>query len=408
MRQSLIVLIATLLIVSAFAPATVAGTEAGTVDAGLTQDATCEYPVELTDVTGEEITLEESPDRVVALQPSDAQTVFEIGAEDTLVGMPITEFTSHLEAGDRTDVSAEEGVSVETVIDLEPDVVLAANVTDADTVQQLRDAGVTVYHFDTATSLDDVRENVALTGSLTGECEAAEERLDWMDLRLEAIEEALAEEDRPLAFWAMGFGWTAGENTFQDEILTTAGVENLAAEVGMEGWQEISEEVVVDEDPEWIIYGVDEDGEDPGLSEGAMETTAYEQDQLVAVDANAVNQPGPHVVYAIETIVEAIHPEAYEEAQALVEDAEAEAEADEGEETDADDGTEADDPAPDENETGDDGAEVDDSADEEEAGDDESNDGEDEDDALPGFGVPVAIAAVLSVLGIGIGRRRRR
>ncbi|WP_207588801.1 PGF-CTERM-anchored ABC transporter substrate-binding protein [Halomontanus rarus] len=391
MRQPLIVLITTLLIVSAFAPAAAAGSGAGAgagaVDAGVTQnDVTCEYPVELTDVTGEEITLEESPDRVVALQASDAQTVFEIGAEDALVGMPVNQYTDHLEAGDRTDVSAEEGVNVEAVIDLEPDVVLAANVTAEGDVQQLRDAGLTVYHFETATSLDDVRENVELTGALTGECAGAEERIDWMDERLEAIESALEDEERPLAYWAMGFGWTAGENTFQDEILTTAGVENLAAETGMEGWQEISQEVVVEEDPEWIVYGADEEGQDPGLGEGAMNTTAYEQDQLVAVDANAVNQPGPHVVYAIETIVEAIHPEAYEEAQAQLEGAESD-------EDEGDDGANESDDADGTNESADDANETD-------------EDG-DEDDPLPGFGVPVAVAAVLSALGIGLRLRPR-
>lgn len=324
MRKLLTILLAAFLIASVAAPPVAAGTVgvSGAADASAAQaEATCEYPVELTDATGEEITLDEAPERVVALQASDAQTVFEIGAEESLVGMPINDFTAHHDAGDRTNVAVEgeQSVDVETVVDLEPDVVLAANVTVEGDIEQLREAGITVYQFDEAQTLEDVRENVRLTGELTGACEGADERIDWMDERLGALEEALEGVERPLAYWSMGDGFTAGEGTFQNEILTAAGVDNLAAGAGIAGWQEISDEVVIEEDPEWIVYSAADPEMEPMLSEGAMETTAYEEGNLVAVDPNAVSQPAPHVVHAIETIVEAVHPDAYEEAQATLE-----------------------------------------------------------------------------------------
>ncbi|MFC7214948.1 PGF-CTERM-anchored ABC transporter substrate-binding protein [Saliphagus sp. GCM10025334] len=382
MRKSLTVLIAVLVVLGGFAPMAVAGSSTGSVPtAQSTSD--CEYPLTVTDATGTEITLEEPPERIVALQPSDTKIVYGIGAEDRLVGMPINEYTASYDPGDRTDIGIpdELHIDVETVIDLEPDIVLAADVTLEEDVEQLRDAGVTVYHFKTATSLDDVRDITNRTGELTGECGGAEERIDWMDERLEIIETAVEGEDRPLAYWSLGFGYTAGANTFQDEVLTTAGVDNLAAEVGLEGWPEISDEVVVEEDPDWIIYGVNEEGEDPALSEAAMQTTAYENDQLVAVDANTINQPAPDVVYAIETIVEAVHPEAYAEIEA---DLEANVSAN-------DDGN---------------GEESNES---EETNDDQSNESDnaddtsvaaDDDDSIPGFGVPVALAAIAGLLGL--------
>ncbi|WP_312908986.1 PGF-CTERM-anchored ABC transporter substrate-binding protein [Natronosalvus caseinilyticus] len=385
MRKPLAVLIAVLVVIGGFAPMAVAGSSTGSVPtAQSTSD--CEYPLTVTDATGTEVTLEEPPERIVALQPSDTKIVYGIGAEDRLVGMPINEYTASHDPGDRTDISIpdELHIDVETVIDLEPDIVLAADVTLEEDVEQLRDAGITVYHFKTATSLDDVRDITTRTGELTGECGGAEERIDWMDERLEVIETALEGEDRPLAFWSLGFGYTAGANTFQDEVLTTAGVDNLAAEVGLEGWPEISDEVVVEEDPDWIIYGVNEEGEDPALSEGAMQTTAYENDQLVAVDANTINQPAPDVVYAIETIVEAVHPEAYAEIEAELEggiDADDEqTDDDQSNESEADSDAETDDDERDEeNETADDG---------------------ESEDSIPGFGVPAALAALVCLLGL--------
>ncbi|WP_255190793.1 PGF-CTERM-anchored ABC transporter substrate-binding protein [Natronobeatus ordinarius] len=366
MRTLQIVLIATLVAVSAFSPATVA--------AGTTQAVECEYPLTVTDATGEEIVLEEPPESVVALQASDAQTVFEIGAEDRLVGLPHTDATSGLDRENYADVSDGWAINHEQVIALEPDVVLAANITADEDVETLREAGLTVYHFDAADSIEDVRETVLLTGELTGECDGAQETADWMDDQLEIVETALEDVDRPLAYYAMtgDDGWTAGSGTFIHEALETAGVENVAEGAGIDGYQQISPETVVDEDPEWIIYP---DGNDePPVAEAVQATTAYQEGNFVTVDDNQINQPAPQIVAVVVEIVEAVHPEAYQQAS------------DELEATDP-----GDDASDDESQE-----ERDDSSDEESGDASDDEDGiESDDDSVPGFGVPVAIASLL-------------
>jgi iron complex transport system substrate-binding protein len=380
MRKSVTVFVAVLTVFAAFTPAAVAGGETASV---AQEEIDCEYPFEGEDATGETVTVDEEPDSVVALQPSDAQVMFEIGAEEKVTGMPVGQYTDYLDADEELDISEEDGVTpvTETVIDRDPDVVLAANaLAGDDIVDQLRDAGMTVYVFPTEESLDGVAENVRLTGEIVGECEGAEDSIAEMDERLDVVETAVADEDNPLAYYAMGDGFTAGEGTFQDEILTTAGVENLAAETGIEGWAEISEEVVVEEDPEWIVYG--ESWGEPPVSEAAMGTTAYEEEQFVAVNDQFMSQPGPLVVEAIEEITEAVHPDAYAEATADLE-------GDDADDADADDAAADDD-------TGADDATADDAADTADDGDE---------DSVPGFGVPVAIAALLAAL-VGLARRR--
>jgi iron complex transport system substrate-binding protein len=376
MRNSVIVLIAVLTAFAAFTPAAVAGGETASV--AQESDLDCEFPFEGEDATGEEVTIEDEPDSVVALQPSDAQVLYEIGAEEKIDGMPVGEYTAYLEADEELDITDSSGVEpvAEEVIDRDPDVVLAANALENDdVVDQLRDAGITVYVFPTEESLDGVAENVRLTGEIAGECDGAEDALEEMDERLEIIGEAVADEEHPLAYYEMGDGFTAGEGTFQDEILTTAGVENLGAEAGIEGWEEISEEVVVEEDPEWIVYG-ESWGDEPPVGEAAMGTTAYQEEQFVAVDDQFMSQPGPLVVEAIEEIVETVHPDAYADAEADLES--------------ADDGTDG--------EAADDAAEADD---ETTADDEAADDG----DSIPGFGVPAVVAALVAVLAV-LARRR--
>ncbi|WP_265111629.1 PGF-CTERM-anchored ABC transporter substrate-binding protein [Halosolutus halophilus] len=360
MRQKPVILITAVLALSLLAPAAAASSAGGAADAN---QAACEYPIELTDATGETITLEEPPESVVALQPSDAQTVYEIGAEDRLDGLPYSPATSGLDRGDRADVSDGWQVNTERVIDLDPDVVLAANITSEDDIETLRDAGLTVYHFEAANTIDDVRDNVVRTGELTGECAGATETVDWMNEQLEVVETAVEDADRPLAYYAMGEdGTTAGTDTFIHEVLATADVENLAERAGITFYQQLSSETIVDEDPEWIIYP--DDREEPPIPEGAEATTAYQNDNVVAVDANQISQPAPQVVYAVVDIVEAIHPDAYEAASEGLE------------------------------ESGEDGENDGDG----ETGGSSETDGDDSDDAsesIPGFGAPAAVAALL-------------
>jgi iron complex transport system substrate-binding protein len=170
MRRT-IVLIAGLLVLASATPVV--------LTAGA-QETDCTFPVERTDLTGETVTLEEDPERIVTLNPSAAQTMHEIGAWDEVVGA--TKHASNLEGfGDVTNISAAgETISNEEVVNLEPDLVLAPNTISNETVSALRGAGLTVYHFREAQSIEDIYRKTRIIGELTGNCEGAEETVSWM------------------------------------------------------------------------------------------------------------------------------------------------------------------------------------------------------------------------------------
>ncbi len=354
MRTALVILAVVLMVGGVVAPVSAADSNASSADINIE----CEYPVTVEDATGTEITVEEPPDRVVTTNPSAAQVMWEIGAFERVVGL--TEWALYLDgAEDRELISSnDEPIVRERVVDLEPDLILAPNATETETVEQLREVGLTVYHFPMAEDLDDVSEKTAVIGELAGECEGAEETLDWMDERLSIVEDAVEGEERPTALY-MFFDFTVGSETFINELIEFAGGENVAAEAGIVGFQPISEEVVIDEDPEWIILNSD----DPALpdTDAVNQTTAAQEDQVVIVEIEHLNQPAPRNVLAITTLVEHFHPEAFAEAEeaAIADDA-----TDDLEEADDADGTESETVA-------------------------------DEDDTIPGFGPVIALVAML-------------
>jgi len=176
-----------------------------------------------------------------------------------------------------------------------------------DLLETLDDAGITVVVLDTATSLDDVRENVRVTGQVTGECDGAEETIDWMNERLEIYEDALENESEPLAYYD---GGENGDTHGTGDVPTRGDDYCRSDQPGRVGRSnrlgQMNAEVVVDEDPEWIVYP-DRTAEPPS-ADSLEETTAITEGNVVAVDDNAMSQPGPNVVYAIETIIEQVYP----------------------------------------------------------------------------------------------------
>ncbi|MFW6317255.1 MAG: PGF-CTERM-anchored ABC transporter substrate-binding protein [Halorubrum sp.] len=313
LRTALVLGLVVALIGAGAGPALAAGAVADQTptdqhDATMNQADDCTFPVETTDATGTEVTVDEEPETVVTLAPSAAQTMWEIGAEEKVIG--VSQYSSYLEGADsRTNVSgASQFVDNERVVDLEPDLVLAPDIIDDETVQKLRDSGLTVYKFESATSLADVEEMTRLTGQLVGACEGADQRATEMNETLEGIRDRVEDDDRPRVLYTMGGGYTAGEGTFIDDILETAGGTNVAAEAGIEGYEKMSEEQLVEHDPEWIVTNTDI-GSVPD-SAGYDATTAVQEDQVVVVEASYVSEAAPRTVQVVEELAAAFHPDA--------------------------------------------------------------------------------------------------
>jgi len=285
-------------------PASDAGAGSGIQQADGGDGDTCGFPVELTDATGTTVTLDERPERITTTNPSSAQTLWEIGARDRVVG--VTQYAAYLDgASERTNVSAEGfGVSVERVVGTEPDLVLVPNASSASTAETLREQNLTVFHFAAATSVEDIAEKTETTGRLVGNCEAAAETNAEMNQAVADAENRTADLDRPNALYPLGDGYVAANNTFINSIMEIGGVNNVAAAEG-DGYPQLSNEVILQTDPELILVTGPEAtilDEEPYAS-----TTAGVEDNYVVMNVNYLNQPAPRsVIESTNTLATAV------------------------------------------------------------------------------------------------------
>jgi iron complex transport system substrate-binding protein len=368
--------------ISTDGPAAGAQPAAGAAPAGPAQTSGgCGFPVNVTDATGTTVTLEERPERITTINPSAAQTLWELGEQDHVVG--VSQFAFYLDgAEERANVSAEFGASVERVVNTEPDLVLAPNASAAD-VEPLREQGLTVYHFPAATDIDDIAEKTETIGRFVGACGAANETNEEMYDAVEAAEERTSGVDRPAALYPLGGGYVAANNTFIDAIMTVGGTDNVAADVGS-GYPQLSDEVILETNPELVLVT---DAEAAILDqEPYASTTAGAEGSYVVMNVNYLNQPAPRSVIESTTTL----------SNAVVElQSEGEETTDEG--SSGDDAAGGGDDAEGDSTDGTDGNET------ELTGADANESAGDTGDSAPGFGV---VAAALALLATGLLARR--
>jgi iron complex transport system substrate-binding protein len=268
--------------------------------------ADCGFPLTVTDATGANVTVSDRPERIVTLNPSAAQTLWALGARDRVVG--VSEFADYLNGTTDLPVvnTAAGGVNTERIVALDPDLVLAPGTIPSGTVDSLREVGLTVVALNTSTSIAGVESKTRRIGRLTGECDAAARTNGWMRRHVAAVREAVADEPRPTALYVFGDGYTVGADTFIHDVMRTAGVRNVAAAAGIEGYARISREVVRERNPEWLVRNSrDEVPDDPVY----RETSAVRNDRIVVVNVDYLNQPAPRsIVRAVRTIARAVHP----------------------------------------------------------------------------------------------------
>ncbi|EMA00223.1 PGF-CTERM-anchored ABC transporter substrate-binding protein [Haloferax denitrificans] len=307
MNRQLVVALLTLATVFAGIPAPAV---AAVDQAASHQTATCTFPVTVTDATGTDVTIAEDPERVVTTNPSAAQTMWELGARDEVVG--VSQYAMYLDgAAEKGNVSGSGGLNVEAVIGLEPDLVLVPNSSynaEPDRIAQLRSADISVVVFESGKSLDAVADKTERVGRMTGNCEAGVERAAEMRESIRHMRAALDGAERPVGLNSF-FGYSSGSGTFISDIMTTAGLRNGAAEANLTGFAQINEELVVEMNPEYIVVP---DHAPVPSSPAYNSTTAMQEGNVIVIEAHKLQQPAPRAIEASEAILEAVHPDAYE------------------------------------------------------------------------------------------------
>ena len=269
--------------------------------------------ITVTDMTGREVTLAEPATKVVALTASDCEILFALSAGDTLVGRG-TYCDYPAEVLDVVTVESGYETNIEQIIALEPQLVLMSTMAQTEEqVNMLETAGIAVAVSE-ATDIAGVYEAIVLIGALTGKDAEAAALVAEMQAAFEALAATPVSGSIYFEVSPLQYGlWTAGQGTFMQEIAELLGLTNIFGD--LDGWVQVSEEQVLDRNPDYIFttttdYGVEPSPVDEILARAGWENvTAVQNLDVIGGFGDALTRPGPRLVEGAQMLLDAINAE---------------------------------------------------------------------------------------------------
>lgn len=278
------------------------------------------FPVTVIDGLGNEFTLEASPVRIVSLTLGTDEILLTLIGPERLIG--VTYLATDPTISNAADLAAEVENIVEadpeSLIALEPDLVVVGIFTDPAVIEQVKDVGIPVFLVGNLDSIDGIRENILTLGHLTGEEERAAEMVAEMDATLDHIAQTLAEADiEPLnVLYLAPDGWVAGSDTTLHDIITHAGGVNAAAEASLESWQQVSEETIIAMNPDVLLVSSFMSVDDVLTTPTFAGLDAIQNERVYQgndVHLSAVSQ---YIVLGVQDVASILYPELFVEAAA--------------------------------------------------------------------------------------------
>ena len=254
--------------------------------------------ITVTDMFDREVTLTGPITRIVALEPSDCEILCALGCEEALVGRgKYCDYpASVLEL---PAVASGANTNLEEILALKPQVVVMSDMAHTEEqVNLLVENGVQVIGTD-ANSIAEVYENIRLLGVVMGKTVEAEAIVTDMQGTFDEIAAKSEKTDKTIYFEVMPLEWglwSAGTNTFMHELAELCGMQNAFADI--EGWQSVSQEQVIERNPDFIVLvtGMGEAAPDEVKArDGWGEMDAIKNNEIYNADSYKLTRPAPRL-----------------------------------------------------------------------------------------------------------------
>ena len=280
------------------------------------------FPVTITDDLGNEVFIPAEPERIVSLSPSNTEILYALGLGDRIVA--VTDHSDYPEeACEKPSVGGFSSPSIEKILEAEPDLVVASHGNAAELKDKLKDEGLTVIVLN-PTTIDDVMNDIVLIGNATGTAQKADDIVSDMSRRLHAIMIKTAPfsyAPTVAQFIYIDPIYVSGNNTFQNEVIHSAGGINIFEEQ-VDGWGILGLETIVAAQPDYIIAssgsGMGTTGSDVifdffSTNPVFRDIPAVKNDRIFVVNADIISRGGPRIIDAVEEVSGILHPTLFPE-----------------------------------------------------------------------------------------------
>ena len=278
------------------------------------------WPRTFTDALDHQVTLNEPPGRIISIAPGITETIFAIGEQERLVG--VSDFCDYPpQAAAKEKVGNMSGPSLEKVLSLQPDLVFVVRGVGMETVDSLRDAGITVVAEDPQ-HLQQVIEMVREIGRVLGAEQPADRLAAEMTSRRDEVERQtrarVGQAARPgvLLVISMEPVFVAGPGSFVHDLIHLAGGQNVVGQGEEEvsrPWPQYSLEKIVELDPDLIVMAMGGHTEAEGdlveqlkRKPGWRDLAAVRERRVYDIEPDILLRVGPRLLDGLETLADIV------------------------------------------------------------------------------------------------------
>ena len=241
--------------------------------------------------------------RVITLAPHLTELAFAAG----ITPVAVSAWSDYPpEAKSLEQVANWQGIKLERILALQPDLVLAwRGGSPQRQIDQLRALGVEVIWLD-PNSVDSIVAALHQLAAWSPAPQQAHRAAEDLAARFAALRQRYANPTHRRVFLQFGQQplFTAARATLQNQLLTLCGGENIFA-ASAAPWPQVSREQVLARHPDMIVI--------PGDSHAAAQIGRFWQPQLsvpvVAIPEDWLSRPGPRSVLAAEKLCQALQPD---------------------------------------------------------------------------------------------------
>lgn len=194
----------------------------------------------------------------------------------------------------------------EEVLAYRPDLVLAGAFTTRATVDALKRTGVKVVEFGAPETLDGVRKEIRALAAAIGEPARGEALVNDMESELAALA-PIAHKPPLKAIVLRPNGFTVAKGSLVDELMTRAGLDNMAARLGFANYRQIPLEAIALQQADVLILNGERDGP-PSLATEALNhpivAALGRRLRVISMPSRLWTCAGPSVVEAIRLLIE--------------------------------------------------------------------------------------------------------
>lgn len=274
----------------------------------------------VTDREGREVNIPTKIEKIISTAPSNTEVLMALGLGDKLVA--IDKYSTDIE-GINTELPQIDfsNPDAETIIGLEPDIVIASGHNKTGSVEDpfkaISEAGIPVVYIPSSDSIDGIYKDIEFIADVVNERSKGKEIVDDMKAQVEEIK-AIGDTitDKKSVYFEISpapYLSSFGKSTFLNEMIEIIGAKNIFE--NEEGWISPTAEAIIDANPDVIITnaGYMENPTEEIKSRDAWENiNAIKNNEVYLVDQNASSRPSQNVIKALEQMAKAVYPEHYE------------------------------------------------------------------------------------------------